>query len=145
MKVAYLAALSLSASEGSPGATTTHVDPKTRDVLRRAAAMFMGDLSARELYAGENATEIKAKMEAIAPDYPGLIGGSLRNKALAILWAEQDHAVYEKKLLDLLNDVSMCVPFLFLQFHSYRNFEGTFGTSPSSLQHFCKISATENV
>jgi len=103
------AAVSHSVSVGPPADTTrNHDDPKTRDVLRRAAAIFMGDLSARELYASENATKIKNTMEAISPDHPGLVGGALRNKALGILWAEQDHAVYEKKMLDLLNDVPMC-------------------------------------
>jgi len=109
MKVAYLAAVSHSASLGSSNATTNHVDQKTRDVLRCSAAIFMGDLSARELYASENSTAIKNTMEAISPDYPGLIGGALRNKALGILWAEQDHTVYEKKMSDMLHDVPMCV------------------------------------
>ena len=111
MKVSYLAAVNHSASVVPPNTTRNHVDPKTRDVLRRAAAIFMGDLSARELYASENATEIKNMMEVISSDYPGLIGGALRNKALGILWAEQDHTVYEKKMLDLLNDVPMYVLF----------------------------------
>jgi len=47
-------------------------------------------------------------MEAISPDHPGLIGGALQNKALGILWAEQDHSFYEKKMEDLLHDVPMC-------------------------------------
>jgi len=114
MKVAYLAsaAVSHSASVGSPADTSTsHLDPKTRDVLRRAAAIFMGDLSARELYASENAAEIKNTMDAISPNHPGLIGGALWNKALGILWAEQDHTVYEKKMSDLLSDVPMCALF----------------------------------
>jgi len=108
MKVAYLADVSRSACAGTSNATKNHLDPKIQDVLRHAAAIFMGDLSAHELYASENSTEIKNTMEAISPDHPGLIGGALRNKALGILWAEQDHSVYEKKMEDLLNDVPMC-------------------------------------
>ena len=149
MKVTYLASatVSHSVSVGSSADTTrNHIDPKTQDVLRHAAAIFMGDLSARELYASENGTEIKNTMEAISPDHPGLIGGALRNKALGILWAEQDHTVYEKKMSDLLNNVSMCV--LIFQFPSILSlplFEGTSNTSLSSLERFCKIYAPGNV
>jgi hypothetical protein len=113
MKVAYLAAVSHAASTGSSNVTGNQVDPKTRDLLRRAAAIFMGDLSARELYADENCAEIKEMMDAISPHHPGLIGGALRNKALGILWAKQDHSVYEERMLDLLHDVPMFVPIHF--------------------------------
>jgi len=109
MKVSYLAAVSHAASTGSSNATGTQVDPKSRDLLRRTAAIFMGDLSARELYADENSADIKDMMDEISPQYPGLIGGALRNKALGILWAKQDHSLYRERMSDLLNDVPMCV------------------------------------
>jgi ABC-type sulfate transport system permease component len=52
-------------------------------------------------------------MDAISLDHPGLIGSALRNKALGILWAKQDHSVYRKRVSDLLNDVPMFVPIHF--------------------------------
>jgi len=113
MKVAYLAGVSRTAISGTPNATGNPVDPKSRDILRRTAAIFMGDLSARELYAAEHSAEIKETMDAISPHHPGLIGGALRNKALGILWAKQDHSVYEERMSDLLHDVPMFVPIHF--------------------------------
>jgi hypothetical protein len=98
MKVTYLAGVSRTAISGTPNATGNPVDPKSRDILRRTAAIFMGDLSARELYAAEHSAKIKETMDAISPHHPGLIGGALRNKALGILWAKQDHSVLHPHL-----------------------------------------------
>ena len=76
----------------------------------------MGDLSAWKLYADENRTKIKEMMDAISLDHPGLIGSALRNKALGILWAKQDHSVYQERMSDLLNDVPM---FILIHFSSH--------------------------
>jgi hypothetical protein len=135
MKVAYLAAISRTASTGSPNATRNQVDPKTWDLLQCAAAIFMGDLSAQELYADENSAEIKEMMDTISLDHPGLIGGALRNKALGILWAKQDHSVYQKKMSDLLNDVPMFVPIHFSSHISLSIFD-------RNVKHFLELIGT---
>jgi hypothetical protein len=84
------------------------------DVLKRAIVTFLGDLSARQMYASESEDAIKEEMDRIRPELPDLLGGGLRNKALKNLWALEDHNVWEEKIRKLAADIKAFVAFLSL-------------------------------
>jgi hypothetical protein len=77
------------------------------EILRRAIVLFLGDLSAREMFASENEDAIRQKMEEIQVANPDseLKGGGLRNKALKELWAKADKDLWQSKIEALANDI----------------------------------------
>jgi hypothetical protein len=77
------------------------------NILHRAIVTFVGDLSAREIFASENEDAIQAAMKKIRADNPNsdLLGGGLRNKALKTLWKDADKAFWEAKVKALAADV----------------------------------------
>ena len=77
------------------------------NILRRAIVTFVGDLSAREIFASENEDAIQAAMKKIHADNPNsdLLGGGLCNKALKTLWKDADKAFWEAKVKALAADV----------------------------------------
>lgn len=99
----------------STGVGGSSIPGLTPEVLRSAMSIFQGDtVSPRELYAEEpQSKELLAnKMKEIASDYPNLVGGGLRNKALSLLWhalEESDQKVWEDTAKAILSDVQLYV------------------------------------
>ncbi|KIM35999.1 hypothetical protein M413DRAFT_32041 [Hebeloma cylindrosporum] len=86
-----------------------HTNKDVDDVLRRAIVTFLGDLSAREMFASENEEAIRKKMDEIRAENPDstLIGGGLRSKALKILWQNEDQDVWKSKIDALAQDIEV--------------------------------------
>ncbi|KAF8955772.1 hypothetical protein BDZ97DRAFT_1764478 [Flammula alnicola] len=91
----------------SSGSDSAAIEKRLDDLLRCAVVTFLGDLSPREMFASENEELIKTKMKELSEAHPNLVGGGLRNKALAILWDSDDVdcSVWERKIEDLANDI----------------------------------------
>ena len=100
-------ATTLSTASSSASFHTPPNNKAVQDVLRRAIVTFLGDLSAREMFASENEDAIHQKMEDIRAENPEseLVGGALRSKALKILWTDADHDLWKSKIDALARDV----------------------------------------
>ncbi|KDR65060.1 hypothetical protein GALMADRAFT_149027 [Galerina marginata CBS 339.88] len=102
---------SLTAALSSSSSDTASPIPSTnkavQDVLRCAIVTFLGDLSAREMFASENEDAIRKKMDDIRAESPSstLVGGGLRNKALKILWENADQDLWKAKIDTLARDI----------------------------------------
>jgi hypothetical protein len=71
-----------------------------------------GDLSARDLFVdGLSDEHVAQAMNSIRGTNPALIGGALRNAAIAQLWRDADHDLWEQKKLAFLSNIDMYVPF----------------------------------
>jgi len=81
------------------------------DILRRAIVIFLGDLSACEMFASENDEAIQQKMKEIQTKNPelDLVGGGLHNKALKELWAKADKDLWQSKIDALARDIDVYV------------------------------------
>lgn len=86
---------------------TPQTNKAIQDVLRCAIVTFLGDLSAREMFASENEDVIRKKMDDIRAENPGstLVGGGLRSKALKVLWADANQDLWKSKIDTLAQDV----------------------------------------
>ncbi|KAF8962010.1 hypothetical protein BDZ97DRAFT_2027088 [Flammula alnicola] len=96
---------SASSPSTSTPASNVRVSKAADDTLRRGIVTFLGDLSARKMFASENEDDLKAEMDRIHAENPDLFGGALRNKALKILWDKADHVQWESKIADLADNV----------------------------------------
>ncbi|CAA7262276.1 unnamed protein product [Cyclocybe aegerita] len=92
---------------GSGNGASPEVEQKLDTMIQSATAIFMGDFSPRELFAGENEDAIKSKMQELSVEFLALMGGGLRNKAVAVLWAMADQDLWKAKAKELLADVDM--------------------------------------
>ncbi|CAA7271015.1 unnamed protein product [Cyclocybe aegerita] len=92
---------------GSGNGASPEVEQKLDTMIQSATAIFMGDFSPRELFARENEDAIKSKMQELSVEFPALMGGGLRNKAVAALWATADQDLWKAKAKELLADVNM--------------------------------------
>ncbi|KAJ3495981.1 hypothetical protein NLJ89_g10546 [Agrocybe chaxingu] len=98
----------------------------------------MGDFSPREVFASENEDSIKSKMQALSSEFPTLAGGSLRNKALAVLWGETDQEIWTAKAKEILADVDLNrehFPLLMSQFLQTLCSRGCIGTVYASFSY----------
>lgn len=106
---AMFTSASLSSSSPSPSGPTLpptiRVSKAADDSLRRGIITFLGDLSAREMFASEKEGDLDAEMDRIHAENPDLFGGALRNKALKLLWDKADHAHWESKIAELAGNV----------------------------------------
>ncbi|KAF8878038.1 hypothetical protein CPB84DRAFT_1752014 [Gymnopilus junonius] len=87
-------------------ATSTSSSLPLDNILCRAIGIFTSEAPARELFAFENADELKAKMEDVKTRHPDLVGGALCNKALAKLWKKADQNAWEEKATTLAGDIN---------------------------------------
>jgi len=91
------------------GNTSSPVD----NLLSCAIVTFLGDLSAREMFASENEDAVRTKMDELRVDYPKIPAGALRGKAVKHLWHAADHAVWDEKIKALAQNVDAYVPLSF--------------------------------
>jgi len=64
-----------------------------------------GDLSARDLFIDSLTEEdIEQAKESVRETEPTLMGGALRNAAVAQLWQDADHDHWDQKKVDFLSD-----------------------------------------
>ncbi|KDR77763.1 hypothetical protein GALMADRAFT_155533 [Galerina marginata CBS 339.88] len=110
----YLAAIRRELAKSSSATTATlslssSIPPENKaaidNILQRAILTFMGDLSARDMFASENDEAIKDKMAELRVEHPHLEGGALRNKALKVLWDGADQKHWESKIAELAANV----------------------------------------
>ncbi|KAF8901490.1 hypothetical protein CPB84DRAFT_1846782 [Gymnopilus junonius] len=97
-------------------ATSTSSSLPLDNILCRAIGIFMSEAPAWELFAFENADELKAKMEDVKTRHPDLVGGALRNKALAKLWKKADQNAWEEKATTLAGDINAYMILFFSMF-----------------------------
>jgi hypothetical protein len=70
-------------------------------------ALFLGDLSPREMFANENEDAIRQEMDKLQVGKfdSGLNEGGLRNKALDELWEKADKNLWQSKIDNMEKDV----------------------------------------
>ena len=130
---------SVSQNAARPSATTKAID----DLLNRAIVTFLGDLSAREMFASENEDAIKTKMEELCADHPGVPAGGLRGKAVKLLWKAADQTLWEAKIRGLAQDTKAYALYLTIYlvidtFFLYRNQLEFPGLMFTALENLCK-------
>ena len=79
--------------------------PSTLPHLRRALVTLTGDLSARDIFVDSlTVEEIEQAKKSVREAEPSLVGGALRNAAIAQLWQDADHDHWDQQKVDFLSD-----------------------------------------
>jgi hypothetical protein len=101
-----------SATNASTSSSNAQNVPPALPHLRRALVTLTGDLSARDLFVdGLSDEQVEEAKDLIRRTNPALVGGALRNAALAQLWRDADHELWGQKKLEFLSNVDVYVRF----------------------------------
>jgi len=92
--------------------------PSTLPHLRRALVTLTGNLSARDIFVDSLTEEdIEQAKKSVRETEPTLVGGALRNSAIAQLWQDADHDHWDHQKVEFLSDTHGYVLLLHTLYH----------------------------